>query len=69
MALGAALLLLLVVKLVYEQQSAPACLTGDLPLVPDAHLFGALGGLIGALSRRACRAREAAIIRAALLPR
>jgi rhomboid family GlyGly-CTERM serine protease len=46
--LGATLLLLLVVKLVYEQRSGASVFVGDLPLVPDAHLFGALGGLIGA---------------------
>jgi rhomboid family GlyGly-CTERM serine protease len=47
--LGGALLLLLVVKLIYEQHSGASVFIGDLPLVPDAHLFGALGGLIGAL--------------------
>ena len=47
--LGAALLLLLVVKLIYEQHSGASVFVGDLPLVPDAHLFGALGGLTGAL--------------------
>jgi rhomboid family GlyGly-CTERM serine protease len=51
--LGAALLLLLVVKLVYEQQSGASLFEGDLPLVPAAHLFGTLGGLIGALLPRA----------------
>jgi rhomboid family GlyGly-CTERM serine protease len=52
-ALGAALLLLLIVKLVYEQQSGASLFEGDLPLVPAAHLFGTLGGLIGALLPRA----------------
>ena len=47
--LGAALLLLLVVKLIYEQHSGASVFVGDLPLVTDAHLFGALGGLAGAL--------------------
>jgi len=47
-ALGAALVLLLVVKLIYEQHSGASAFAGDLPLVPDAHLFGALGGLVGA---------------------
>jgi rhomboid family GlyGly-CTERM serine protease len=46
--MGAALLLLLIVKLIYEQHSGASVFAGDLPLVPDAHLFGALGGLIGA---------------------
>jgi rhomboid family GlyGly-CTERM serine protease len=52
-ALGAALLLLLIAKLVYEQQSGASLFDGDLPLVPAAHLFGALGGLIGAVLPRA----------------
>jgi len=43
--LGAVLLLLLVVKLIYEQQSGSSVFAGGLPLVADAHLFGALGGL------------------------
>jgi len=43
--MGAVLLLLLVVKLIYEQQSGSSLFAGGLPLVPDAHLFGALGGL------------------------
>jgi rhomboid family GlyGly-CTERM serine protease len=46
--LGAALLLLLIVKLVYEQHSGASVFAHQLPLVPDAHLFGALGGLLGA---------------------
>ncbi len=47
--LGAVLLLLLIAKLVYEQRSGASVFDGDLPLVPDAHLFGALGGLTGVL--------------------
>jgi rhomboid family GlyGly-CTERM serine protease len=43
--MGAVLLLALVVKLIYEQQSGTSLFAGELPLVPDAHLFGALGGL------------------------
>jgi rhomboid family GlyGly-CTERM serine protease len=50
--LGAALMLLLIVKLVYEQQSAASLFEADLPLVPAAHLFGTLGGLIAALLPR-----------------
>ncbi|HEY6452874.1 MAG TPA: rhombosortase [Steroidobacteraceae bacterium] len=46
--LGAALLLLLVVKLIHEHVSGASLFMGTLPLVPDAHLFGALGGLLGA---------------------
>lgn len=44
---GAALLLLLIVKLAYEQYSGASLFERDLPLLPDAHLFGVLGGLIG----------------------
>ena len=51
--IGAALLLLLIVKLVYEQQSGASLFEADLPLVSAAHLFGTLGGLIGALLPRA----------------
>jgi rhomboid family GlyGly-CTERM serine protease len=43
--MGAALLLVLVAKLVYEQQSGSSLFLGDIPLVADAHLFGTLGGL------------------------
>lgn len=51
-AMGAVLLLLLVVKLVYEQQAGSSLFAGDLPLVPDAHVLGVLGGLIGAFLPR-----------------
>jgi|SRR5579871_2692421 len=50
--MGAVLLLLLVVKLLYEQQTGQSLLLHGLPLVADAHLFGALGGLIGAFLPR-----------------
>ncbi len=49
-AMGAVLVLLLVVKLSYEHYSGASVFAGDLPLVADAHLFGTLGGLIGAWS-------------------
>jgi rhomboid family GlyGly-CTERM serine protease len=49
---GAALLLLLIVKLIYEQQSGASLFDGELPLVSAAHLYGTLGGLIGALPPR-----------------
>ena len=51
--LGAALLLLLIVKLIYEQQSGVSLFEGELPLVSAAHLYGTLGGLIAALLPRA----------------
>jgi rhomboid family GlyGly-CTERM serine protease len=47
-AMGTVLVLLLVIKLIYEQHSGASVFAGSLPLVADAHLFGALGGLIGA---------------------
>ena len=50
---GAVLLLLLVIKLIYEQRSGASLFLGGVPLVPDAHLFGALGGLIAACVPRA----------------
>jgi len=50
--LGAALLLLLVVKLLYEQRVGGSMFLHDLPLVPDAHVFGTLGGLLGAFLPR-----------------
>lgn len=51
-ALGAALLLLLIVKLLYENSTGASVFAGNLPLLPDAHLFGALGGLIAAWMQR-----------------
>jgi rhomboid family GlyGly-CTERM serine protease len=55
--LGAALLLLLVVKLLYEQRVGGSVFLHDMPVVPDAHMFGTLGGLLGAFVPRA-RARR-----------
>jgi rhomboid family GlyGly-CTERM serine protease len=49
---GAALLLLLIVKLVYEQQSGASLFDGALPLVAVAHLYGTLGGTLGAVLPR-----------------
>jgi rhomboid family GlyGly-CTERM serine protease len=50
--MGAVIVLLLVIKLIYEQQSGLSVFEGDLPLVPAGHLLGALGGLFGALVPR-----------------
>lgn len=50
--MGALLILLLVVKLIYEQQSGASVFAGDLPLVAEAHLYGALGGLLGSFVPR-----------------
>jgi rhomboid family GlyGly-CTERM serine protease len=46
-AMGAGVLVLLVAKLIYEQLHGTSVLAEGLPLVPEAHLYGALGGLIG----------------------
>ena len=54
---GRGAVLLLIVKLVYEQHPGASLFEGDLPLVPAAHLFGALGGLLGAVLPRARRSR------------
>jgi len=47
--MGAILLLLLIIKLIYEQRSGSSVFESGLMIVPAAHLFGALGGLVGAL--------------------
>lgn len=44
--IGAVLMLLLIIKLTYEQCGGHSVFVGDIPLVPAAHLFGALGGLV-----------------------
>ncbi|HXN09847.1 MAG TPA: rhombosortase [Steroidobacteraceae bacterium] len=43
--MGAGLVVLLVAKLIYEQLHGTSVLGPGLPLVPEAHLYGALGGL------------------------
>jgi rhomboid family GlyGly-CTERM serine protease len=52
---GAAVLLLLIVKLAYEQGSGASLFASDLPLLSDAHVFGVLGGLLGACLPRPAR--------------
>lgn len=47
--IGALLLVLLIIKLIYEQYSGSSVFDGELTIVPAAHLFGALGGLLGSL--------------------
>jgi len=49
---GGVLLLFLAGKLLYEQRIGPLPLSGDAPVVVDAHLFGVLGGLAAALPLR-----------------
>jgi rhomboid family GlyGly-CTERM serine protease len=59
-AWGAGLVVLLITKLIYEQLHGTSVLAAGLPLVPQAHLYGALGGLLGAVlgRRRPRRAPE-----------
>lgn len=40
---------MLLVKLAYEQIHGPLPFAGDMPVVVDAHLYGALGGLAAAV--------------------
>jgi rhomboid family GlyGly-CTERM serine protease len=51
--IGAALLLLLILKLVYEQQSGASLLYAAVPLAGASHLYGTLGGALGAVLPRA----------------
>lgn len=51
-AMGAGLIVLLVAKLIYEQLHGTSVLAEGLPLVPQAHLYGAFGGLVGLLAGR-----------------
>ena len=48
LALGALPLLLLVVKLAYEQLHQTSLVLGNLPVVTEAHLYGTVGGLLSA---------------------
>lgn len=50
--IGAVVLLLLLVKLAYEQLHGVSALSPDLPVVPQAHAFGVIGGLLGVLGTR-----------------
>jgi rhomboid family GlyGly-CTERM serine protease len=50
-----AMLLLVLVKLLYEQFAAASVLMPGVPLVPQAHLLGVVGGLLGALAAPARR--------------
>jgi rhomboid family GlyGly-CTERM serine protease len=47
---GAMLMVLLVVKLVYEQHAGASVFEPALPMVPAAHLLGALGGCLAAVA-------------------
>jgi rhomboid family GlyGly-CTERM serine protease len=40
--------ILLTLKLIWEQQRGALPFSGDMPVIVDAHLYGALGGLAGA---------------------
>jgi rhomboid family GlyGly-CTERM serine protease len=60
----AALLSLIVVgKLAYEQSRGALPFSGSLPVVVDAHLYGAIGGAITAIAIRWLRKRPAGAIR------
>lgn len=50
--LAAALSLILVVKLGWEQWRGALPLSGDMPVIVDAHLYGAVGGLIAGVGIR-----------------
>jgi hypothetical protein len=47
--LALALTLVLVGKLAWEQWHGALPLSGDMPVIVDAHLYGAVGGFLGAL--------------------
>jgi rhomboid family GlyGly-CTERM serine protease len=51
-AMGAVLMLLLLIKLAYEQYSGQSVFIGDIPVLTAAHWLGALGGLAAALMPR-----------------
>lgn len=46
--LAAALTLIMVGKLLWEQTQGALPLSGDMPVVVNAHLYGEIGGLLGA---------------------
>lgn len=46
--LAALLTLIMIGKLTWEQTQGALPLSGELPVVVNAHLFGAIGGLVGA---------------------
>ncbi|WP_324314100.1 rhombosortase [Povalibacter sp.] len=48
-SLALTLTLVLVGKLVWEQWQGALPLSGDMPVIVDAHLYGAVGGFLGAL--------------------
>jgi len=57
---GLLLAVVLVAKIAYEQRMGPLPLSGSDPVVVDAHLYGALGGLlVGAVLRPGKPRREA----------
>jgi hypothetical protein len=49
--LAVLLTLILVGKLIWEQTQGALPLSGDLPVVVNAHLYGEVGGLLGAAMR------------------
>ena len=55
---GVVLMLALVLKLAHEQQSGVSMMAPDLPVVVDAHLYGAWGGLAAAIIRAPRRGEQ-----------
>lgn len=47
---------LLAAKLTYEQIQGPMSFAGNMPVIVDAHLYGAVGGLVAAVLSAASRA-------------
>jgi rhomboid family GlyGly-CTERM serine protease len=55
---GWIMLALLAIKLVLEQRSGASLLVSGFPVVTMAHVYGALGGLLAAIIRRAFKSVE-----------
>ncbi len=53
--LAAALTLIFIGKLLWEQWAGALPLSGDLPVIVDAHLYGAIGGVLAAFGIHASR--------------
>jgi hypothetical protein len=52
------MLALLAIKLVLEQRSGASLLVSGFPVVTMAHVYGALGGLLAVIIRRAFQSVE-----------
>jgi membrane associated rhomboid family serine protease len=51
-------LVLLVAKLIYEQWSGASALLAGMPVVVNAHLYGAIGGALAAATLLLLKARQ-----------